>query len=84
MVVVFCQIKKGVPPFVVGAIHCPSLREERAMNCPTTNEFTCNSKADSLVPCQVFFVGWVERSETQHVMIKGIMLGFAPLNPTYN
>ncbi len=37
-----------------------------------------------LVPCQALFVGWVERSETQHVLIKGIMLGFAPLNPTYN
>ena len=37
-----------------------------------------------LVLSQVFFVGWVERSETQHVLIMSIMSGFASLYPTYN
>ncbi len=37
-----------------------------------------------LLPCQVFFVGWVERSETQHDTLNQYMLGFATLNPTYN
>ena len=45
----FCPIKKWGVPVCSRAIHCPFLREERAMNCPTTNEFTCNSKVDSLL-----------------------------------
>ncbi len=36
-----------------------------------------------LVPCQIFLVGRVERSDTRHVLIVSIMSGFASLYPTY-
>ncbi len=36
-----------------------------------------------VVLCQVFFVGWVERSETQHDRHNQYLSGFASLYPTY-
>ena len=54
---VFRPIKKLGAPARSRAIHCPFFLQKRAMNCPTTNEFTCNSKVDRLlVPSLAYII----------------------------
>ena len=59
------------------------MQQNETINDPVKKEKEREMLTFRLVPCQGLSVGWVERSETQHDTLNQYMLGFAPLNPTY-